>query len=594
MMKEYELKSKLAALIKNSIGRNGDTISLERADNLKRYYTMPYGDEKVGRSQVITTECRDTIMWLLPSIMKVFMSTDKIVEFIPTSAEKEELAQQQTDFLNYLVLQENDSFTIFHNWFLDALQSKNGYVKYGFEEVQATKIEKYSGIDEMSLVKLMEDPEISIIEAVEDVKSVGLADKPEVSIVCYDVTVKRSSSKPRYYIENLPPERVLVDSSASSIDNAKFIGVIYYKTRSDLVKIGYDRDLIESLPKTNSVSVNNEGVVRNTVKGGGYDFNNDLVEIIECYVKFDSDDDGIDELHRVIVCGENSMIILEDEIIEDIPIVPLTPFLKPHSFFGNSMVDYTKDIQRINTTLWRQILDYIYLANNPMWEVEENSITNMNDALRRTPGGLVRTRRVGSITPIMNAPLQPEVFSLLDRLKDMKDRRTGVMEINQGLDPNAINKTATGLIETMDAGRQLQDLIVRVFAETGVKKLFKGLYGLVVKHQNIPKVIRLRNKWLTINPSDWDESADVIVNVGLGTASNRTRLAQLENILNHQKELIKMGMVSQQHIYNTMAKIISVSGYKDVESFLTSPQDNNNTKLIITADNQSAQGGENV
>ncbi len=570
-MEDYELKSVLSSLIQNSIGRSGDTISNDRADNLKRYHAMPYGDEKPGRSQVLTTECRDTIMWLLPSIMKTFLSTDKIVEFLPTSAGKEGEAEQQTDFINYLVMQENDSFSLFHNWFMDALQCKNGYVKYGFEIIDTVKEEIYTGIDEMGLIKLMENPECEITEVEEEPTNMDLPNGAGTVIPCYNIKLIRTMSKPRYYIENIPPERVLVDSRASNVDDAKFIGVVYYKSRSDLIKMGYEQDLVNSLPSTSAVASSMETSTRNTVNGIFDSFNYDLIEIIEAYVRIDTNNDGIDELHRFVVCGENALTILSDDIVDDIPVVPIAPFLKPHSFFGNSMVDYTKDIQRINTTLWRQILDYIYLANNPMWEVEENSITNMNDALRRTPGGLVRTRRTGSITPIVTTPLQPEAFGLLDRLKDMKDRRTGVMEINQGLNPNAINKTATGVIETMDAGRQLQDLIVRVFAETGVKRLFKGLYGLVIKHQDMPRTIRLRNKWLTIDPSTWDENIDVMINVGLGTASNTIRLAQLEKILLHQKEMMAMGMVAPQHIYNTMAKIISVSGYKDIDAFLMNP-----------------------
>ncbi len=566
-MQEYELKSRLGALIRASIGKNGDSISQARNENLRRYHAQPYGDEKAGRSQVITTECRDTIMWLLPSIMKVFLSTDKIVEFLPTTPEKEEQAQQQTDFINYIVMQENDSFTIFHNWFLDALQCKNGYVKYGYDEVISKKIENYTGIDEMSLIKISENDELEILEVEENNEIL----EGVVKVTSYDVKVIHSKKSGKYYIENIPPERVLVDSRATSMEDTPFIGIVYYKSRSDLIQMGYDEYTVSTLPTTNSISNIYEATTRDSVNGTLDNFNNELVEIIECYAKIDYDGDGIDELHRFIVCGENAGFILSDEIVDDIPIVSIAPFLKPHSFFGDSMVDYTKDIQRINTTLWRQILDYIYLANNPMWEVEENSITNMNDALKRTPGGLVRTRRSGSITPIATTPLQSEVFYLLDRLKDMKDRRTGVMEINQGLDPNAINKTATGTLAIMDAGRQMQDLIVRVFAETGVKKLFKGLYSLVLKHQDIIKTIRLRNKWVSIDPSQWDENVDVVINVGLGTGSSQVKLAQLEKILAHQKNLMNTGMVTPQQLYNTLSKIILVSGYKDVDSFMINP-----------------------
>lgn len=566
MIDEQELKSKLATKIANSLGNN-DEISSQREENLRRYNAELYGDEQAGRSKVLTTECRDTILWLLPSVVKTFLSSDRIVEFKPQAPGTEDLAEQQTDFINYLVTQREDAFSLLYIWFLDCLISKNGYTKYGHELKIKKNRDTYTGIDEMSLDQLLHDENIEIESCEEIPQNIN-----NVIVQTYNVTIVRTKYEPDYFIENIAPENVLVNHNAKSIDDATFIGIIYHKTASDLVEMGFDRDLVESLPKSSSTDYNSEAVSRNDVNNkSNLTDQDDYVEIIECYVKIDEDDDGIAELRRIIVCGRDCHEILEDEEIDEIPLAPMSPFLKPYSFFGDAIIDYIKDLQRINTSLWRQMLDYVYNSVQPMWEVFDTGIVNINDVLRRTPGGLVRVKQLNTIKPILNAPMDPQTFTLLDRLKDAKDVRTGVVALNQGLEPNAINKTWHGQESVMEAGRQLQDLIVRTFAETGVKRLFKGLYGLVVKHQNQPLTVRLRNKWVAVDPRDWDEQVKVQVNVGLGTASTQIKELQLNNILQKQVQFSSIGISNPKQIYNTLARLAANAGYKDVDSFFTDP-----------------------
>jgi hypothetical protein len=48
--------------------------------------------------------------------------------------QKIEAAEQETDYINHVVMEKNNGFEIFYVWFKDALLSKNGYVKVYYEE----------------------------------------------------------------------------------------------------------------------------------------------------------------------------------------------------------------------------------------------------------------------------------------------------------------------------------------------------------------------------------------------------------------------------------------------------------------------------
>jgi hypothetical protein len=230
------------------------------------------------------------------------------------------------------------------------------------------------------------------------------------------------------------------------------------------------------------------------------------------------------------------------------------------------------DLQRVNTSLYRNMLDYIYQTISPPWEVEDNAIVNKGDLLNRVPLGIIRTRRIGSIAPIQLPNVPVEAFNLLDRVRQTRDERTGVTPLGRGLDSNALNtETATGVVEATQLGQQLQDCIARSFAELGVKKLFKGLYGLIIQHQNAPLTIRLRRQFIEVDPTTWKEPVDLIVNVGLGTGTAKAKVNDLQQVLALQVQMSGSGVANAKNIYNTCAKIITTLGYKDVESFFTDP-----------------------
>lgn len=161
-MTESELLAIIESEERNALGWGSGELNFERESALKYFNQEPYGNEQEGRSQIVTSEVSDTILWILPSLLKIFTSTDKAVEFDPERPEDEDASKQATDAVNYVFFRQNNGFLALHNFFFDALLSKNGYVKVFYEDKKTTKKEKYQGLTEVQLAMISQNPNVTI------------------------------------------------------------------------------------------------------------------------------------------------------------------------------------------------------------------------------------------------------------------------------------------------------------------------------------------------------------------------------------------------------------------------------------------------
>ena len=94
---------------------------------------------------------------------------------------------------------------------------------------------------------------------------------------------------------------------------------------------------------------------------------------------------------------------------------------------------------------------------------------------------------------------------MMQKIDDLKEKRSGVPKQNTGLNPDTINKshtTATSVNQMMAAGTQRVELIARNFAE-GVKDIFKNILTILCEYQDQERIIRLRGKFIPMNPRSW-------------------------------------------------------------------------------------------
>jgi hypothetical protein len=571
-----KLKSIIESEIDDSLGYLETDTTDERQEALKYYLREPYGNEVEGKSSIVTGEVAEAVDGALPQLIRVFTSSDNVVEFSPAKEGDEQNAEQATQLVNHVFYKDNDGFLILHNWFKDALLQKTGVVKaYWNDDKDLTK-EKYEGLTDDELMMLMQDPEVELVsqEIIEESTVDELTGLSTFS-KSNNVTLRRTKNNGKIVVENVPPEEFLISKRAKTIQDSPFVAHRRMITRSELVAMGFDKDTVNALESGDTLEFSPDRIARYS-RGeqpnsmGSQDESMEVVEVYECYIKVDYNDDGIAELRRVVYSSNE---ILSDEECDYVPFHSICPIPIPHKFYGQSLADRTLDIQLIKSTVTRQMLDNLYLTNNSRIAAVEGQV-NLDDLLTSTAGGVVRVKNAGAIVPLTVQSSASQSFPMLEYLDGVQAKRTGVSDAQQGLSADVLqNVTATAVATMSNASYGKLELIARIFAETGVKSLFKGILQLLCKYQDVTRTLRINGKFVPFNPREWDTEYNVTINVGLGTGSRQEQLATMQMILGKQEQILQAygvsnPLISLKQYRDTLAKFVHMAGFKDATAFM--------------------------
>tara|TARA_B100001248_G_C27397272_1_gene466507 strand:+ start:1839 stop:3890 length:2052 start_codon:yes stop_codon:yes gene_type:complete len=583
-MDETTLKSIVSSEITDALNHFDSHFSEDRLQAQDYYMGEELGNEVEGRSSVISTEFADTVESIMPSLMRVFTANDKYVRFNARTQEDVEKADQISDYVNYIINHDNEGYRILHDWFKDALMFRLGVVKFYYEEEDKVDEEEYNNLSESELAMLLENPDIAIVSQEETVvESFTDNNGEEVPIITtYNLVVRVTEKKGKIKITNVPPEEFLVNRRATSLEDAYFVCHRTSMTVSELVSMGYDREEVEAFAGESDLSVDEErtnrfGDIEATTGTDASDPTLKEVMYYESIINIDFDGDGIAERRRVCSIGADGSHILFNEPFDHVPFAVVSPILMQHRLVGRSVFDMTKDLQVIKSTLLRQYLDSVYTSTLPRMEVVEG-MANIDDVLDGTAGGIIRVRQSGAVRPITGTQVGGEVRPLMDYVDEIKEQRTGMSKASMGLDANALQSTTASAIAATVRGAQIKlESYARNMAETGVKSLYKGLLHLVTKFDNKPRIVRLRNTFVPIDPREWTSEFDVVVQVGLGTADDEQKIAFLTQIAAKQEQiLVQMGannpLVSMEQYVNTLRSIAEIGGFKDADLFFNNPQ----------------------
>jgi len=580
-MRDEEILYKIEQEENIAYGVNDSELSDQRARAIDFYLGEPFGNVIEGRSQVVSYDVQDTIESALPQLLKVCVSGDKVVEFSPKSAEDQQEAEQETDYINHVVMEKNNGFEVFYVWFKDALLSKNGYVKVYYEEDESVEEEEYEGITDAQLQMMAADDKIEIKEIesypdpsvnMEELMQQAMMQGADTSMIqqpmLHNVKIEVREINGEVKICNVAPENMLVsvDTVGTCLQKSRFVQHREYMQRAAVAEtFNISKQKAKELQSDVTQGWDEESNARD-IYSEEYDRAVEMDELLvkDTYILVDN------ERWRYVVIGNE---IIYKEKSEIVPFASITPMVMPHRHIGRSYADLTMDIQLIKSTLLRGQLDNMYLANNGRYAISDR--VNLDDMLQSRPGGIVRTQGdpMSAIMPLSHPPLPPTAFSLVEYMDSMKEKRTGVTAYNHGLDSNSLNKTASGVAQIMSAAQQRIDLVARTFAETGVKDLFLLVHRLVRMNYTKPDIIRLRNRWVEVDPRGWKNRKDLSISVGLGAGNKDQQLMHLTTILQMQKEAIQIGITSPDKIYNALAKLTQNAGFKNPEEFWTNPAD---------------------
>lgn len=581
-----EFASIIAAEIESAKESERTLYAKDRERGLQYYLgKMTDTPSMKGRSKAMSRDVADTVNWILPGLMRVFASSDKVVEYVPTEPGDEEFALQATDFINFNFMRRCNGYRVLWDVFHDALVMRVGIAKFYRDNEPTYSVERYSGLGEDAYQALVNDPTIEILAEESYTAPLQGPDGSVIDMLYYDVKARVKVRDGDVKVCSVPPEEFLIDVEATSIDDARFLCHRTEKTRSQLVSEGYDKAVIDGLPSHGGITTSDdspEALARSD------DFLQDstphkmhksmeYVEVFESYILLDFDGDGEAEWMRCVMAGgmQEEHILAHEEWSDPIPFAEFIPSRVPHRWQGRSVADDTMDVQQIKTVLLRGALDNLYATNNPQKGVDMTAVENVDELVHPQFNGLIRFRGnpQQALFPITTPFVAGESFQMLSYLDDMLEKRTGVSRTTMALDPEALqNQSATAAQLQHDASYSKSELIARNFAEEGMKKLFSGLLKLYVKYQERPETIRLRDKFVTMDPRDWNADMDVSVNVGLGAGSRDRDMAVLMQILGIQQAAVeKMGptnpLCSVVEISNTLDKVIRAAGLTNPEQY---------------------------
>jgi len=583
-LSDDELASRLEAEIQASTGHANSELSSQREDAMKYYLGEKFGNEIDGRSEIVTTDVRDTIEYIMPSLMRIFTTHNNIAEFEPQGPEDVEMAKQATDYCNYVFNKQNNGFKVLYDVFKDALISKTGIIKHFWEEKKEVNTETYNHLTEIEYQAILANDELEIMEHTETTIQEGGKDEMGNEIpptIEHDCKVKRTRIDGQVKVISVPPEEFLISRRAASIEDANFICHRVKKSVSDLILEGYSKSVVEDLPShTHSDAEFAEE------RQARFSFDDDSIPpdegqgatrqvwIDECYMHIDYNGDGIAELRKITKGGNK---ILDNVEIDMIPFSVICPLPIPHKFYGMSIADTVSDIQLIKSTIVRNLLDNMYLTNNARYAVLAGQV-ELDDLLTSRPGGIVRMRSPNAVTPLPTPQIQNYAFEMVKYLDQVREERSGVSKTTQGLNPDVLTShvTSGAISAATESAMQRVELIARVFAETGIKDVFRNIYALVQRYEDREKIVLLNNKFVPIDVSRWKDKLNCTVNVGIGSGSQQNKMQTMTSIMQILGTLVQQGgmgtLVTPNNLYNAVSEYINQAGYKNTDTFISNPQ----------------------
>lgn len=577
---EEQFQALVRSAIEDAVAYSEDDLAPDREQATKYFQGDPFGDEVAGRSQVVSRDVGDTVYAVLPSLMRIFFQGDSPVVFAPVGPEDVEWAQQATDYVQHRLRQES-SPTLFYGVFKDALIRRTGVVKFWADQETRFETSTLSAVPESVLAALEGDPDVEVVDLTPEPYRAPLDPEMPMPEATYGVVLRRKTKKNILRLEAVPPEERLISRNARSMHSADLYGQKRVVPISDLVALGYDYDDLVTRSEGTSASdewTNSEKLLRNPhlkpFETAEQDPSQRQVTYCEVYLRVDLDGDGIAELNRVCTLGEE-YDVLSVEPWDDLPFAEFCVDPEPHTATGRSLADRLLDVQRVKSQLMRGALDSLSQSIYPRTGVVEGQV-NIDDVLNNEVGAIIRMRAPGMVQPFATPYLGKEALPVLAYWDEVKEARSGISKASVGLDPDSLqSSTRAAVAATISAAQAQVELFARMLAE-GMRELFRGVLRVLVKHPDIPGMVRLRGRWTQVDPTRWDAEMDAIVEAGLGRGTDEEKLGYLTQIAEKQENiLMTLGqdnpLVGLDNYYVTLSQMVSLAGFKDPSRFFRDP-----------------------
>ena len=556
--------------------------------------------EEDGRSKVVATKVRDTIRAIKPSLMRVFLNTDKPVEYVPRGTEDVVMAEQATKYMHYQ-FNELNGYRVLNDAFHDALVKKVGVVKVYWDTYQEQEMYDFQDLNDMEFTLLVNEDDVEVVKhttkMVMEVDEMGM----EIESPRHDLKLARTVDRGKMCIESVPPEEFFIDRNSRSIDDYYCVAHRTEMRVGDLVAMGYDYEDVKDLSGLEHSDTFSE-VEEYERRGYESDYTEEdikdpsmrLVAVTEAYMKIDVNGTGIAQMHKILM-GGNQYKLLDYEPCSHLPFAVFEVDPEPHTFYGRSVADLILNDQDAATAMLRGVLDNVALTNNPRIEIVDGAV-NVDDLLNNEIGGVIRVKQAGAVTPQAVPFVAGQTLSALQYFDQQVEDKTGVTKASTGLSPDSLQATtATAVQATVQAQAAQIEVMARNLAEGGMRQMFKLMLQCMVQNVDEEQMMRFQSQnYVPVDPRSWNATMDVSINVGLGTGREDQKIAVLNQALQTQIQIFQTygpgnGMVSLTNIRNTLSDILAINGVRNSDRYFA-PMDPMIEQQMMMQQQQAQQG----
>ena len=601
-LSEDEIQNTVTSAVREAVDFVETEVAPDRIKAQKYFDGKSVVDFEEGRSRVVATKVRDTIRAIKPALMRVFLQSDKPVEFIPNTPQAVMGADQATKYAKY-IFERNNGFRILSDVFHDALIKKVGVAKVYYDEVQHVEIDEYTDLTPEQLAFIENDPETEVLSQEETIIAEAVIDEMGIEIqprmASYNLRVARTSTKGQIKIQSVAPEDFFVDRMAVSIDDCYVCGHTSEARVGDLVAMGFDFETVYNLGGAADGTVDDE---EELARRGWDDTDDDenaadpsmrKVQFTEAYMKMDIEGTGVPRLYKFI-CAGNDYEILDYELCDYIPFAIFEVDPEPHTFFGRSLAEIVTEDQDAATSLLRGLLDGLAMANNPRVMAVQN-LVNMDDLLNNEIGGVVRVKDINALREFSIGNAATAALPALQFYDEAVRAKTGVTGAAMGMDADALqSQTAAGVNAAVQAASAVSELIARNLAEGGMRQMFRLIAQIARANPNPNEMMRLDGQFVPVDPRSWTNDLDLVTNVGLGNNRREDRIAALQMTMQTQMQIWQAygptnGIVSMTGIRNTLADILGMAGIHNADRYYN-PMNPQIEQQLMAMAAQAAQG----
>jgi len=572
----------IEGIVRDAVSDAVDFCESEIAEDrikAQRYFDgeVDIGEED-GRSKVVATKVRDTIRAIKPSLMRVFLNTDKPVEYVPRGTEDVVMAEQATKYMHYQ-FNELNGYRVLNDAFHDALVKKVGVVKVYWDTYQEQEVYDFQDLNDMEFTLLVNEDDVEVIKhttkMVMELDEFGM----EMEAPRHDLKLARTVERGKMCIESVPPEEFFIDRNSRSIDDYYCVAHRTEMRVGDLVAMGYDYEDVKDLGGLEHSDTFSE-VEEYERRGYESDYSEEdikdpsmrLVAVTEAYMKIDVSGTGVAQMHKILM-GGNQYKLLDYEPCSHLPFAVFEVDPEPHTFYGRSVADLILNDQDAATAMLRGVLDNVALTNNPRIEIVDGAV-NVDDILNNEIGGVIRVKQAGAVQAQSVPFVAGQTLSALQYFDQQVEDKTGVTKASTGLSPDSLQATtATAVQATVQAQAAQIEVMARNLAEGGMRQMFKLMLQCMVQNVDEEQMMRFQGQGYTpVDPRSWNSTMDVSINVGLGTGREDQKIAVLNQTLQTQIQIFQTygpgnGMVTLTNIRNTLSDILAINGVRNSDRY---------------------------